>query len=196
MFRKGLCEYQNVVDIHTHGAVHDEVLKNVIHHHLKGRQTVHEAEIMNTGTRRKHGCVRIGSNPNNVSAELSDLSYAEKLLIAKICTNYCMMRLESGYHKMHAKAVLIPNPVPKIYHKLPTHNYEMDDVLSFVYTGPLPPEKLDLQCTPFLVRRHKVTNALRWLNVNHCNYTNIEISEENALSYEEGEPPMTIEYHK
>ncbi|KIJ40063.1 hypothetical protein M422DRAFT_174332, partial [Sphaerobolus stellatus SS14] len=98
--------------------------------------------------------------------------------------------------KLIANAVLIPNPVPKIYHMLPPHRNELDQILAFVYTGPLPPTKEDLKWTPFIVRRYKVTAALNWLKLNHSDYTNIEISEENAQSYEDGEPPVTIEYHK
>ena len=132
----------------------------------------------------------------DIPVELQGLSYAEKLLIARIRTNYCMMRVESGMKKLHANAVLIPNPVPKIYHKLPPHQDEIDQVLAFIYTGPLPPTKEDLKRTPFIVHRQKVTAMLQWLKLNHCDYTDIEISDENASSYEEGEPPVTIEYHK
>ncbi|KIJ37803.1 hypothetical protein M422DRAFT_85730, partial [Sphaerobolus stellatus SS14] len=52
-------------------------------------------------------------------------------------------------------------------------------ILAFVYTEPLPPTKEDLKRTSFIVRRYKVTAALSWLKLNHSDYTNIEISEEN-----------------
>ncbi|KAF8574006.1 hypothetical protein K439DRAFT_1242971, partial [Ramaria rubella] len=51
----------------------------------------------------------------DVPIQLTDLSYAEKLLIAWVRPNYCVAQVESGMHKMHANAVLIPNPMAKIY---------------------------------------------------------------------------------
>ncbi|KIJ37914.1 hypothetical protein M422DRAFT_177292 [Sphaerobolus stellatus SS14] len=118
----------------------------------------------------------------DIPEQLQGPSYAKKLLIAMVHPNYCMIRVEAGMKKLIANAVLIPNPVPKIYHMLPPHHNELDQILAFVYTGPLPPTKEDLKRTPFIL--------------NHSDYTNIEISEENVQSYENGEPPVTIEYHK
>ena len=43
VFCKGFCEYQNVIDVHTHGTFHDEVVEVVIHHGLKGCKAVHES---------------------------------------------------------------------------------------------------------------------------------------------------------
>ena len=132
----------------------------------------------------------------NVPTQLSDLSYAEKLLIARVRPNYCVVRVESGMHKMHANAVLVPNPTAKIYEKLPPHRDDLDNVMAFVYTGPTHPTQVDLRRTPFLVRRRKITAALEWLKLNHCDYFDLDISEDNLNSYKEEEIPVTIEYHK
>ncbi|KIJ48988.1 hypothetical protein M422DRAFT_162106 [Sphaerobolus stellatus SS14] len=98
--------------------------------------------------------------------------------------------------KLTANAILIPNPIPKIYQMLPPHRNEIDEVMAFIYTGPLPPTKEDIKRTPFLVRRNKITTALEWLKLNNVDYSDIQISNDNIESYEEGEPPVTIEYHK
>ncbi|KAF8582902.1 hypothetical protein K439DRAFT_1299499, partial [Ramaria rubella] len=41
-----------------------------------------------------------------VPLQLRGLSYTEKLLIARVRKNYCVIRVESGFFKMHANAVL------------------------------------------------------------------------------------------
>ena len=132
----------------------------------------------------------------DVPSQLKNLSYAERLLIAKVRPNYCVVRVESGMKKMHANAVLVPNPTAKIYETLPPHRDDLDDVMAFVYTGPTRPSEADLRRTPFLVRRRKITAALEWLKLNHCDYADLNISEKNLNSYENEEVPVTIEYHK
>lgn len=92
---------------------------------------------------------------------LKDLSFAEKLLISRVRTNWCVVRVKSGMHKMRANAIMFPNPMPKIYEALPPHRTEMDQVLAFVYTGPVKPTEEILRRTPILVRRCKITAALQ-----------------------------------
>ncbi|KAF8576454.1 hypothetical protein K439DRAFT_1309630, partial [Ramaria rubella] len=106
----------------------------------------------------------------DVPIQLTDLSYAEKLPIARVRPNYCVARVESGMHKMHANAVLVPNPMAKIYTMLPPHRDDIEEVMAFVYTGPTHPSQEDLRITPFLVRHRKITAALEWLKLNHCDY--------------------------
>ncbi|KAF8573894.1 hypothetical protein K439DRAFT_1373977, partial [Ramaria rubella] len=84
----------------------------------------------------------------------------------------------------------------KIYEKLPPHREALDEVMAFVYTGPTHPSQIELRRTPFLVRRKKITRALEWLKLNHCDYCDLEISQKNIDSYDEEAPPVTIEYHK
>ena len=103
-----------------------------------------------------------------VPPELLELSYAEKLLVAWLRPNYCIVRVESGVHRMHANAVLVPNPTSKIYAKLPPHRDDLDDVMAFVFTRPTQLTQKDLCWTPFLVQYQKVTAALQW---NHCDYS-------------------------
>jgi len=50
-----------------------------------------------------------------VPEELSNLSYAEQLLIARVRHSRCIVRVSSGMHKMQANAITFSNPTPKIY---------------------------------------------------------------------------------
>ena len=81
----------------------------------------------------------------NIPAELQDLTYAEQLLIARVCHYRCIVKVSSGMFKMHANAISFSNPMPKIYNVLPPPIEEMDEVLAFIYTGPCKPTKADFQ---------------------------------------------------
>jgi hypothetical protein len=83
----------------------------------------------------------IGDIPN----ELQDLTYAEQLLIARVCHNRCIVKVSSGMFKMRANAISFSNPMPKIYNVLPPPVEELDEVLAFIYTGPCKPTKADFQ---------------------------------------------------
>jgi hypothetical protein len=51
--------------------------------------------------------------------ELQDLTYAEQLLVARVCHNSCIVKVSSGMFKMHANAISFSNPMPKVYNVLP-----------------------------------------------------------------------------
>jgi len=127
--------------------------------------------------------------------ELKDLTYAEQLLIARVHHNRCIIKVSSGMFKMRANAISFSNPMPKIYNILPFPIEEMDEVLAFIYTGPCIPTKADFEQTPLLVRRLKVSKALHWLKLNHVDYYDCEISENNLASYPEEGPSVVVDYH-
>ena len=129
-----------------------------------------------------------------VPSALSDLTFAEQLLIARVRHNRCMVRVSSGWHKMTANAISFANPTPIVYDVLPPHRDDLDEVLAFIYTGPCKPTPKDFERTPLLVRRNKVKHALEWLKLNHCDYADLEISERNLDSYPEKGPPVVVEY--
>ena len=131
-----------------------------------------------------------------VPMELSDLSYTEQLLIARVRHNRCIVRVSSGMHKMRANAITFANPTPKIYNILPPPIEDLDEVLAFIYTGPCKPTRSDFERTPLLVRRNKVATALNWLKLNHCDYFDLEISEKNLAQYPENDIPVVVEYRK
>ena len=95
---------------------------------------------------------------------------------------------------MRANAITFANPTPKIYNILPPPIEELDEVLAFIYTGPCKPTKSDFERTPLLVRRKKVGTALNWLKLNHCDYFDLEISEQNLNEYPDNDIPVTVEY--
>jgi hypothetical protein len=94
---------------------------------------------------RPHLSLANGLWIGNIPTELSELSYAEQLLIAKVRHNRCIVRVSSGMHKMRANAIVFANPTPKIYNILPPALDEFDEILAFIYTGPCKPTRLDLE---------------------------------------------------
>ena len=129
-----------------------------------------------------------------VPEELSNLFYAEQLLIARVRHNRCIVRVSSGMHKMQANAITFSNPTPKIYNILPPSVDELDEVLAFIYTGPCKPTMSDFERTPLLVRRNKVAIALNWLRDNHIDYLDLEISKHNLDQYPEHGIPVVVDY--
>ncbi|KDR65595.1 hypothetical protein GALMADRAFT_81652 [Galerina marginata CBS 339.88] len=97
---------------------------------------------------------------------------------------------------MRANAITFQNPIPKIYDVLPPPLEEVDEVLAFIFTGPCRPTKEDIQRTPLLVRRNYVAKALDWLKLNHIDYADIDISEENLKQYPESDCPVVIDYRE
>lgn len=132
----------------------------------------------------------------NVPEVLNSLYWTEKLLIARVMHNYCVIRVRSsGMHRMRANAICHALPMPRVYSVLPPPRDDMDDVLAFMYIGPTAPTPEDYLRTPFLVRRNKVRNALDWLKLNHADYQDITISTENLDSYPEDRPPVIVDFH-
>ena len=123
---------------------------------------------------------------------LSSLSFAEKLLIARIRHNRCLVKVASGRSKMVANCVMYSNPMPQIYRVLPPPREDFEEVLAFLYIGSEPPTPDDFGRTPMLVRRNRVRAALEWLKLNHSDYSDIEISIKNLSEYPESGIPVHI----
>jgi hypothetical protein len=90
--------------------------------------------------------------------------------------------------------ILFENPTPKIYQRLPPPIDELDEVLAFIFTGPCHPSPEDLERTPLLVCRQKVTDALEWLKLNHSDYFDLDISYNNLNTYPEKGIPVVVTY--
>ena len=127
---------------------------------------------------------------------LKQLIFAEKLLVSSIQRNMCVTHVASGGRKLVAKAVMFTNPLPKIYSVLPPPLKDFDDMLAVIFTGPVKPTEDDLKRTPFLVRRSAVGNAIRWLKLNHTDYFDVDVSEDNLNQYPDSDIPVSIEYRK
>ncbi|TFK58815.1 hypothetical protein BDN72DRAFT_781548, partial [Pluteus cervinus] len=129
-----------------------------------------------------------------IPSVLQNLTFIEKLLVSRVRLNCCFVRVASGFRKMISHVIAFESPMPKIYDKLPPSLEDLDEVLAILFTGPACPTQKEFARTPLLVRRNHVMNALNWLKLNHCDYADIEISEENMDEYPEDLPPVTIQY--
>ncbi|KAL4263449.1 ATP-dependent DNA helicase [Pleurotus pulmonarius] len=127
---------------------------------------------------------------------LSRLSFAEKLLVARVRHNSCVVRVASGRLKMAANAILFQNPSVKIYHKLPPSREELSEVLAIVFIGESKPTREDYERTPLLVRRNFVAEALLWLKLNHVDYHDLTISAENLATYPLAGVPVHVDFRK
>ncbi|KAI0039581.1 hypothetical protein FA95DRAFT_1503947, partial [Auriscalpium vulgare] len=131
----------------------------------------------------------------DIPSVLQGLSWAEKMLISRVCHNRCVVRvMSSGMHKMSANAVFFSTPTPKVYVALPPKREDVNEIIGFVYIGQTKPTDKDLRRTPLLVRRNKVASALEWLKCNHIDYRDLEISYTNLAEYEEEGVPIVTEY--
>ncbi|KAJ7893675.1 hypothetical protein B0H14DRAFT_2334712, partial [Mycena olivaceomarginata] len=126
--------------------------------------------------------------------QLQDLSYAEKMLVAKVRHNRCVVRVASGRGKLSANAIMFANPTMKVYNILPPTKDELSEVLAFVFLGPTKPTEEEFRRTPMLVRRDRVKTALDWLKLNHSDYSDLEISLENLVHLPENGIPCGVEW--
>ncbi|KAJ7083513.1 hypothetical protein C8R43DRAFT_909503, partial [Mycena crocata] len=126
--------------------------------------------------------------------QLQDLSFAEKMLIAKVRHNRCVIRVASGRGKMSANAIMFSSPVVKVYHILPPSKDDISEVMAFIFVGPARPTDQEYVRTPMLVRREKVRHALEWLKLNHEDYAQLEISSENLADLPESGIPCGVDW--
>lgn len=133
---------------------------------------------------------------SDVPPELADLTFAEKMLVARVRHNSCLIRVSSGRAKMVANAIMYSLPTVKVYHALPPPKEEMEDVFAFVFMGHKEPTADDLKRMPMLVRRNKVSSTLEWLKLNHVDYNDLYISRDNLDSYPLSGVPVTIDFRQ
>jgi len=129
-----------------------------------------------------------------VPPQLQNLSFAEQLLISRVRRNRCVVQVSSGMHKMKANVIMFENPMPKIYQRLPPPLEDLDEVLAFLYTGPCRPTEEDLERTPLLVRKNRVSDALEWLKLNHADYHDLDVAYDNLDTYPDKGPPVVVTY--
>ena len=129
-----------------------------------------------------------------VPKELSDLTFVERLLVSRVRSNRCIVHVLKGGWKMRANAIMFPTPIPKVCNILPPPIDELDEVIAFMFTGVAQPTLEDTKRTPMLARRRYISAALEWLKINHSDYADVQISQENIKLYPEEGPPVTIDY--
>ena len=130
----------------------------------------------------------------NVPKELSDLTFVERLLVSRVRSNRCIVHVLKGGWKMRANAIMFPTPLPKLCNILPPPVEELDEVIAFMFTGIAQPTTEDMKRTPMLACRRYISAALEWLKINHSDYADVQISQENLKLYPEEGPPVTIDY--
>ncbi len=119
-----------------------------------------------------------------VPKELSDLTFAEQLLIARVRINRFAVKVESGMHKTKCNIIAFQNPVPQIYDTLPPPTSDIEETFAVMFIRSKPPAEKDFDEVPvYNVRRTKVQEALEWLKLNHVDYENVFISHENLKNY-------------
>ena len=150
--------------------------------------------------------VRSGSTPEfaparglwvgNVPEHLPQLSFAEKLLIAKERHNICVVQVNqrTRQRRMEANAVCFAHPISRVYEVLPPTPEELEEVLIVTFIGNINPSENDIKLTPFCVRRSVVMKWLNFLKLNHPGYANIGISRDNLMRYEEGTIPVSYAF--
>ena len=77
---------------------------------------------------------------------------------------------------------------------LPPPIEELDEVIAFMFTGVAQPTLEDTKQIPMLAHRQYISAALEWLKINHSDYADVQISQENLKLYLEEGPPVTIDY--
>ncbi|KAF7974567.1 hypothetical protein HWV62_11934 [Athelia sp. TMB] len=127
---------------------------------------------------------------------LGNLTYAEKILIARVCHSRCVVKVQSGMWKMTANTVTFANPTPAVYDVLPPTLAEVDEVLAFIFIGHAQPSEDDLKKTPLLVRCSAVANVLEWLKLNNEHYADLNISYANLAEYPENGCPFVYDFFK
>ncbi|KAJ7248014.1 hypothetical protein C8J57DRAFT_1438014 [Mycena rebaudengoi] len=119
--------------------------------------------------------------------QLKDLSFAERMLIARVRHNRCVVRVNSGRGKLSTNAIVFSNPTVQVYNILPPSCDEMSEVLAFVFLGPSKPTDEEFVRTPMLA-------ALDWLKLNHCDYADLHISPENLDALPEYGMPFGVDW--
>ena len=124
---------------------------------------------------------------------LKELTFAEKLLIARVRTNRYAIKVQSGMHKTKCNIVAFENPVPQIYEALPPPASDIEEVFAVLFFRSTPPSEKESKEIPlYNVRRRKVQEALEWLKLNHVEYQKINISQDNLKQYPENGSPVSV----
>ncbi len=128
-----------------------------------------------------------------VPAELSDLTFAEQLLIARVRINRFAVKVDSGMQKTKCNIIAFQNPVPQIYDTLPPPTSDIEETFAVMFIRSKPPTEKDFDEIPlYHVRRKKVQEALEWLKLNHVDYENMFISHENLKQYPVNGTPVPV----
>lgn len=133
-----------------------------------------------------------------VPDELKNLSFYEKMLVARVRHNKCFVHVQKGAPSMNCKlisnVIAFENPTLKIYDILPPPREDFDEVLAIMFSGPCKPTDEDYKRALLLIRRNVVASAIKWLILNNPNYSDVSFSAENLECYSEEVPIVSVEF--
>jgi len=124
-----------------------------------------------------------------VPEELRELTWIEELLIARVHVCGSIVRLgqrnnPSSFFGIKGHVVFLPQDTTRLIDLLPMSPASLSDMVKVVWTGKCKPDRSRLR-SRFMVRKHKVYNALKWLVDNHDDYrNNVTIDEEMIKAWE------------
>jgi len=124
-----------------------------------------------------------------VPEELRDLTWIEELLVARVHVCGSIVRLgqrnnPSSFFGIKGHVVFLPQDTTRLIDLLPMSPASLSDMVKVVWTGKSKPDRSRLR-SRFMVRKHKVYNALKWLVENHDDYrNNVTIDEERINGWE------------
>src|SRR5436190_8180543 len=124
-----------------------------------------------------------------VPEELRDLTWIEELLIARVHVCGSIVRLgqrnnPSSFFGIKGHVVFLPQDTTRLIDLLSMSLASLSDMVKVVWTGKSKPDRSRLR-SRFMVRKHKVYNALKWLVDHHEDYrNNVTIDEERINGWE------------
>lgn len=128
-----------------------------------------------------------------VPAVLDELTFMEKILVARYRHNRCIVRVDKhAPFKMRANAIIFAQPAAELLRVLPMPREELDTIVAVLFTGSVAPTLSDFQRTPVLVRRSKVWDALIWLKQYNSEYADVTLSPQNLAGYGEDSIPVAF----
>ncbi|KAK3922585.1 ATP-dependent DNA helicase [Frankliniella fusca] len=114
-----------------------------------------------------------GMDPGDLPEQLTDLSFVEQQLIAKVHPVVSVYRIRKGEQlKYSGQVINFPQNVQEICNVLPQTVQTLQSILTIRVEG-------SDGYKDFQVRRQKVYDALVWLKINNPFYEDIELSTEN-----------------
>ncbi|KIK62224.1 hypothetical protein GYMLUDRAFT_58412 [Collybiopsis luxurians FD-317 M1] len=102
----------------------------------------------------------------------------------------------NGHYKLVSNVVAFENPTAKIYSTLPPPRSDIDEVLAIMFSGSSAPTDEDYQHSLLFIHRNIVAEALRWLILNHPDYSDVTFSSEHLDQYSEHQPIVAVEFFK
>ncbi|EIW62909.1 uncharacterized protein TRAVEDRAFT_113273 [Trametes versicolor FP-101664 SS1] len=133
-----------------------------------------------------------------VPPQLQNLSFTEKMLIARVKHNHCIVKVHmSGMSKLCANVVSHSLPMPKIYSVLPPRCEELSKVLAILSMAANIPVHACHNMYPSCGTVYRALRPLEYtLGGGGEILLAVTVSYDNINSYPEDEPPVIVNYSK